>query len=234
MSEPDGYWNAQAASFDDSPDHGLRDPSVRSAWRSLLLGVLPAAPARIADIGCGTGSLAILLGEAGYRVSGIDVAERMVELARAKAETAGVATDFKVADATRPPWPPATFDVILVRHLLWALPDPAVALQRWVELLAPEGRLVLIEGRWCTGAGLTAEETMSLVRGLGRDTTITELAEPIYWGGPIKDERYLVISQALAPPALDSLPLEESRAEVPASVRRAGERRNRARGRGRR
>ena len=45
-------WDGEAAAFDEPADHGLRDPAVRSAWRDLLLGVLPAAPARIADLGC--------------------------------------------------------------------------------------------------------------------------------------------------------------------------------------
>ena len=40
----------------------------------------------------------------------------------------------------------ATYDVVLSRHVLWALPDPVEALRRWSALLRPEGRLVLVEG----------------------------------------------------------------------------------------
>ena len=43
-------------------------------------------------------------------------------------------------------------------HLLWALREPAQVLQRWVNLLVPGGRLILIEGYWHTGGGLHAEE----------------------------------------------------------------------------
>ena len=32
---------AEAASFDDEPDHGLRDPFVHEAWRTLLLSIVP-------------------------------------------------------------------------------------------------------------------------------------------------------------------------------------------------
>jgi SAM-dependent methyltransferase len=188
------YWDRQAASFDDAPDHGLRDPAVRSAWMSLLMPFLPAAPARIADLGCGTGTIAVLLGEAGHRVSGIDLAPGMVERARAKAAEASVDADFEVADAMTPPWPNATFDVVLARHVLWALPDAALGLDRWFSLLKGDGRLVLIEGRWGTGAGLTARDALRLVRARNREAAVTPLDDPIYWGGPISDERYVLVS----------------------------------------
>ncbi|WP_240694671.1 class I SAM-dependent methyltransferase [Cryobacterium sp. SO1] len=51
-------WDGQANDFDDEADHGLQDPRVRAAWQSLLAPLLPERPARIADLGCGTGSLA--------------------------------------------------------------------------------------------------------------------------------------------------------------------------------
>jgi 2-polyprenyl-3-methyl-5-hydroxy-6-metoxy-1,4-benzoquinol methylase len=129
-SEIAKYWDEQAATFDDAPDHGLRDPAIRSAWMSLLIPLLPPTPARIADLGCGTGTLAALLGEAGYRVSGIDLASGRVERARAKALAAGVRADFEVADAMEPPWPEGTFDVVLARHVLWTLPDAGLGLDR--------------------------------------------------------------------------------------------------------
>lgn len=82
MSE---FWDREAATFDDEPDHGLRDPVVHAAWGALLERLLPAAPADVADLGCGTGSLSVLLAEAGYRVRGVDVAGEMVAAARTKA-----------------------------------------------------------------------------------------------------------------------------------------------------
>ncbi|MCA9908647.1 MAG: hypothetical protein KC519_08370, partial [Anaerolineae bacterium] len=49
-------WDAEAASFDDQPDHGLGDPAVLAAWTDLLKALLPADKAATLDIGCGTGS----------------------------------------------------------------------------------------------------------------------------------------------------------------------------------
>lgn len=188
-------WDAEAPDFDEPADHGLRDPDVRRAWRDLLLGVLPAALGRVADLGCGTGTLSVLLADGGYEVDGVDFSPRMIELAERKAS----GTDdvrFVEGDAFDPPLPFGAFDAVLCRHVLWAMPDPATALARWVRLLRPTGRLVLVEGHWSNGAGLTAEQTVGLVEEAGRTATLTRLTDPSYWGREISDDRYLVVSPA--------------------------------------
>jgi ubiquinone/menaquinone biosynthesis C-methylase UbiE len=190
MSEP---WDAEAATFDDEPDHGLRDPGIRAAWLELLTAHLPAAPARVADLGCGTGTLSVLLADAGFTVDGVDFSPEMVNRARDKAVGRDGVT-FTVADASDPPLEEAAYDAVLCRHVLWALPDPSAALARWVGLLRPGGRLVLVEGRWHTESGLTAAETEAMLRAAGSTPTTYHLREEIYWGGPITDERYLVVS----------------------------------------
>jgi SAM-dependent methyltransferase len=186
-------WDEQADTFDDSPDHGLTDPTVRDAWQRLLLPLMPGPSSRVADIGCGTGSLAVLLAEAGHRVCGIDLAPRM--FARARAKAAGLAVDLAVGDASAPPWADGRFDVVLARHVLWALPDPAAALRRWVRLLADDGMLVLVEGRWWTGARLRADEARALVLAERGDAEVTRLDDPARWGGAIDDERYVLVSR---------------------------------------
>lgn len=185
-------WDAQADTFDDEPDHGLADPVCREAWRRLLAAALPAPPARVADLGCGTGTLARLLAEAGHAVDGVDLAPRMVAAAQAKC--AGLPVTAVVGDAGDPPLADATYDVVLVRHVLWALSDPTAAVRRWVALLAPGGRLVLVEGSWHTGAGLTGEQTLSAVRAHREHAELTPLTDPVLWGGNTDGERYLVTS----------------------------------------
>lgn len=186
-------WDDEATTYDEAPDHGLRDPGTRDAWRELLLGLLPPAPARVADLGSGTGTLAMLLAAEGYVVNGVDFSPEMIRRARAKAgDTPGVS--FVEADASAPPLEPATYDVVLSRHVLWAMPSPTEALRRWTDLLTPGGRLVLVEGSWHTGAGLTARQTEELVAAHGRTTTTRHLTEPEFWGREIDDERYVVVS----------------------------------------
>jgi ubiquinone/menaquinone biosynthesis C-methylase UbiE len=190
---PIELWDGQAATFDEAADHGLRDPAVREAWRALLLSVLPPAPARIADLGCGTGTLALLLAAEGYAVDGVDFAPEMIRRAREKEPVGQVS--FTEADADDPPLEPGTHDVVLCRHVLWAMPDPAATLRRWTDLLCSDGRLVLVEGRWSTGAGLSAARTVELVESTGREAELRMLPEATYWGSEIDDERYLVVSR---------------------------------------
>ncbi len=189
------YWDDQAATFDDGADHGLRDPQVRDAWRRLMLDHLPSAPAAVADLGCGTGSLSVLLAAERYAVTGLDFSPAMVRAARRKARTAGVTARFVLSDATAPNLPPASFDVVLARHVLWAMRDTNRALAAWIRLLLPGGTLVLIEGRWSTGAGLTTAEAGRAVLRQRSDASIITLDDPALWGGPVTDERYLLVSR---------------------------------------
>jgi SAM-dependent methyltransferase len=194
--ETAALWNAAAATFDDEPDHGLRDPATRAAWLDLLMHHLPPTPARIADLGCGTGTLAVLLAQQGYDVQAVDLSPNMVEAARAKVDAAGVEVGVIQGDAAEPPLEPGRFDVVLSRHVLWALPDPATGLARWCDLLAPEGRLLLVEGHWFTGVGLTATDAEALVRAQGRGAVVLALTDPVLWGRETTDERYLLLSEA--------------------------------------
>jgi 2-polyprenyl-3-methyl-5-hydroxy-6-metoxy-1,4-benzoquinol methylase len=198
MEAQAAFWDQQAASFDDEPDHGVRDLRVRAAWTALLVGLLPQDPSRIVDLGCGTGSLSVLMAQLGHELTGIDFSSSMIEIACQKARAASVEVDFRVADASDPPLAACNFDVVLARHVLWALPDPAAGLRRWIDLLTPTGRLVLIEGRWSTGAGLTASETLDLLRVQGLDARATPLNDAAYWARAIDDERYVVSSPPLA------------------------------------
>ncbi|GAA3030172.1 class I SAM-dependent methyltransferase [Kitasatospora albolonga] len=211
-----GYWNAAAPTFDDEPDHGLTASHTRSAWARSLDSWLPSGPPLdVLDLGCGTGSLSLLLAEAGHRVTGVDLAPAMVERARGKLAAAGLPARFLVGDASAPPTGDERFDVLLSRHLLWTLPDPEAALREWVGRLRPGGQLVLVEGRWresgpeaeaepyVAGAellpwqgGIGAEGLTAAVRPLVTELRVDHLsAVPELWGGPVHDERYVLVAR---------------------------------------
>lgn len=191
-------WKAEAKVFDQAADHGLLDATIRAAWQRLLSANLPAAPGHVADLGCGTGTLSVLLADSGYHVDGVDFSPEMVQRAEAKAADRPHVR-FLQADAYEPPLTPASYDVVLCRHVLWAMPDPAVALSRWIQLLKPRGTLVLVEGRWSNEVGLTAHQTLNLVRATGRPADLTMMNDSVYWVRTIGDERYMVVSSAPSP-----------------------------------
>lgn len=204
------FWDA-AGSFDNEADHGLRDPRVRAAWETRLRSWMPTAPARILDLGCGTGSVSLLLAEHGHLPVGVDLSPRMIKIAKDKVARQGRHVPLLVGDAANPPSQIGdSFDVVLTRHLLWTLPDPHAALRQWTTLLRPGGRLILIEGRWGTptdstpytaqapalpwNGGVTAQRLSEAVHPLVRDLRTESLDEPDLWGHPINDERYALIA----------------------------------------
>lgn len=188
-------WNAGAAAFDDEPDHGLRAPEVRAAWADRLRAWLPGPPSDVLDLGCGTGSLSLLAAEQGHRVTGVDSAPAMLDLARAK--LAGRDAEFLLGDAAEPPVGERRYDVVLVRHVLWTLPEPARVLRHWRDLLRPGGRLVLVEGVWGTlsPVGIPAHRLTGLLAPLATETRLERLSDdPRLWGRPVDDERYAVVA----------------------------------------
>jgi 2-polyprenyl-3-methyl-5-hydroxy-6-metoxy-1,4-benzoquinol methylase len=189
-------WDAAAAHFDDEPDHGLRDPQVRQAWLELLQESLPIRGGKVLDVGCGTGSLSILLASLSFDVIGIDISPAMIALAQAKAAHSRHNIQFQVMDAASLDFPSGHFDAIICRHLLWTLKQPVEVLERWAKLLSPTGCLILIEGYWYTGGGLHAEELAAMLLTSLKHMTITDLSDqPALWGSPVTDERYLIKGQ---------------------------------------
>lgn len=188
-------WDEAAATFDNEPDHGLRNPVVHAAWRNLLAQWLPQAPKRVLDIGCGTGSLSVIMASDGHEVAGIDLSPEMIALANAKSLAAGQRISFQVMNAAYPRFAPQSFDVIVCRHLLWTLPEPPQVLARWATLLAPGGRLILIEGFWKTGAGLHAQQIVEALPSSINNVCVQELSnDSRFWGGEVSDERYIIIA----------------------------------------
>ena len=147
------FWDEDAAVYDDSPEHHPRRPHERAAWSATLRRLLPDPPARVLDAGAGTGFLSLLLAAQGYQVTAMDLSAGMLEKLRAKAARQGLDVEIVRADAASPPDGP--FDAVVERHLLWTLPDPAVALAAWRQAV-PTGRLVLIEGTWGETTGIPA------------------------------------------------------------------------------
>jgi ubiquinone/menaquinone biosynthesis C-methylase UbiE len=195
LQDSQQYWDNMASSFDDEPDHGLHDPVILETWSQFLSASLPITPITALDMGCGTGSLSVVLAGLGHTVTGIDVSPAMISLARMKAEALGYPIEFHVMDAASPQLPSEQFDALICRHLLWTLPEPKEVLKRWAGLLKPKGRLILIEGYWGTGAGLHANQIIEILPNSFEMFWLQNLSDHAnFWGRDVSDERYTIIA----------------------------------------
>jgi ubiquinone/menaquinone biosynthesis methyltransferase len=108
------------------------------AWKQRLIGVSGArAGARVLDLACGTGDLALGAAACGGRVVGLDFAPRMIELASRKPAASGVS--FVLGDMTALPLSDASFDVVTTGYGLRNVPDLPRALSEIHRVLSGGG-----------------------------------------------------------------------------------------------
>ena len=174
----------------------MGDPVVRDAWRGMLEEWLPLTQAKILDIGCGTGSLSLVLAGLGHIVTGIDLSPAMISLAKRKSKFAGHNISYHVMEGSNPNLSGQRFDGILCRHLLWSLSDLAGVLENWVALLEPGGRLLLVEGYWHTDSGLHSTQVLDALPTSLKNISVHNLSDqPDYWGRKVDDERYAILAE---------------------------------------
>jgi len=102
----------------------------------------------ILDLGCGPGWTSRFLARAGYDVVGVDIADRMIEIARERSATENVAVEFHVADMEELDLPRRDFDGALFFDCLHHCPNYQEVLRRTYEHLRPGGYVVLFETTW--------------------------------------------------------------------------------------
>ena len=188
------FWSRNGESYDTHPTSVLHIGDAAELWRRTWASGLPTPPADVLDVGTGTGQVAMELWRLGHRVTGIDLAEEMLDLARTKARKAENPPVFTVGDAVTPPFPDASFDAITARYVLWTLREPHRTLSNWRQLLRPGGRIAIVDGAWndtyistydqntmnaLTLAGASsAEAYTAAIEGAGfTDVTVRELTE---------------------------------------------------------
>lgn len=143
------HWGRRAPGFDAGFGHSIRTAAERAAWDRIFDLVLAGrGPLDTLDAGCGTGFLSFELTARGHRVTGIDFAPAMLAEARRKAAQSDAAIRFEEGDVEQLPFPPHSFDLAISRHVLWTLPHPQAAIDEWIRVLRPGGRLVVIDGQF--------------------------------------------------------------------------------------
>jgi len=100
--------------------------------------------ARVLDVGCGGGILSEALAASGANVTGIDLAPRVLEVARLHLLESGHTVDYReISVEALAEESPGTFDVITCMEMLEHVPDPASIIAACASLLKPGGRLFL-------------------------------------------------------------------------------------------
>jgi ubiquinone/menaquinone biosynthesis C-methylase UbiE len=103
-------------------------------------GVLEVAP--------GPGYFAIALAKLGtYQITGLDVSETFVEIARNNAREAGVQVDFRLGNASQMPFANDSFDLIMCRAAFKNFTEPVEAMREMRRVLRRGGRAVIIDLR---------------------------------------------------------------------------------------
>jgi SAM-dependent methyltransferase len=123
----------------DAP--GVQRVTYRPVQEAVVRALRADPPARILDVGCGTGQLARRLARElpGIHVVGCDFSRGMLAHAHAR----GRALALTCADAQRLPFAAGGFDAIVSTEAFHWFPDPEAALAEFHRVLAPGGRLLV-------------------------------------------------------------------------------------------
>jgi len=104
---------------------------------------------RVADIGTGTGVLALELAALGLDVVGLDQSRGMLETAREKVKAAGATLPgsvvFEEGDAHALPLEDASVDAVFAHMVLHSLEEPKRAIEEMARIVRPGGRVILVD-----------------------------------------------------------------------------------------
>jgi ArsR family transcriptional regulator len=177
----------------------------------------------LADLGTGTGRMLQLLAPKVSRAVGLDASHAMLSVARANLEKAGLSRiELRQGDIYAPPFPRNSFDLVIVHQVLHYLDDPARAIREAGRLLAPGGRVLVVdfaphsleflrEAQAHRRLGFAQEQVAGWFDEAGLDCTLTRELAP-----PKKSAEHLTVSLWLGQDrrVVTDWPLDQSNREV--------------------
>lgn len=141
--------SARSRTFFDSV--GPEWDALRKVWnddvlRARALNRLIPAGLRVADVGTGTGVLAMELAAAGLSVVAVDHSPAMLDAARAKiADQGGLPIELRLGEASQLPLEDAEVDAAFAHMVLQYLSSPAEALAEMARVVRPGGSVIAID-----------------------------------------------------------------------------------------
>jgi ArsR family transcriptional regulator len=191
---------------------------------SAVLEALGSRPIRdLVDLGTGTGRMLQLLAPRAARAVGLDASHAMLSVARANLERAGLrGVELRQGDIYAPPFPRNAFDLVIIHQVLHYLDDPARAIREAGRLVAPGGRILVVdfaphtleflrERQAHRRLGFTREQVAGWLEEAGLDCTFTRDLAP-----PKKAEEQLTVSLWLGQDrrVVTDFPLSQENREV--------------------
>lgn len=188
LEEIQGYWNHRYAGYSKVNQKEL-EGIQRERWKKQFERLLPANKnLKVLDIGTGPGFFTIILEELGYtNITGIDVSEKMLEVAKENIQKYGKknsSIQLIQMDAQSLEFKPKSFDIIVSRNLTWNLEKPQQAYSEWLRVLKPNGALFIFDANWYA---FLKNESLAKEFEAKRQQAIEEKLED-YWQGEGVDE----------------------------------------------
>ncbi len=112
---------------------------------AILDEVGPGPLGRVLDLGTGTGRMLQLLADRAERLVGLDASHSMLAVARANVGDLTTPCELRQGDVYLPPLPPAGFDLVVIHQVLHYLDDPGRAILEAGRMVAPDGRLLVVD-----------------------------------------------------------------------------------------
>ncbi|MFA7262052.1 MAG: metalloregulator ArsR/SmtB family transcription factor [Caulobacter sp.] len=142
-SEAAGYFARNAARWDEIRSLHVAEAEVEAAIHQAVgdqpLGLL-------VDLGAGTGRMLTLLGGRASRAVGLDLSQQMLNIARVNVGEAGLAScELRHGDIFATGLAGGCADLVTVHQVLHYLGDPAAAVAEAARLVAPGGRLLVVD-----------------------------------------------------------------------------------------
>jgi ArsR family transcriptional regulator len=194
-AEAASYFSRNAARWDEIRSLYVSETDVEAA----ILAAAGKGPfKRLIDLGSGSGRMLTLLSPLTKSAIGLDLSQQMLNIARNHAAEAGLShIELRHGDIFDTRLPAGHADLVVVHQVLHYLSDPAAAVAEAARLVAPGGRLLIVDfaphrleflrelhqhrrlgfsdeemGRWLAGAGLEPAALKALPPATGEGLTV--------------------------------------------------------------
>ncbi|HSI88630.1 MAG TPA: class I SAM-dependent methyltransferase, partial [Pyrinomonadaceae bacterium] len=150
---------------------------IEQAAREFVGGLEIKPGMKVLDVACGSGNLALLAAERGAEVTGIDIAENLVNTAKRRAAKTGLEIKFEQGDAESMPYEDNTFDLVMSMFGAMFCPRPEVTASELIRVCQPGGTIAM--ANW-TPTGFTGQMFKLSTKYLPPPN----MPPPVQWGDP--------------------------------------------------